>query len=101
MLRTCLVSRLKKVPKSLNCINSGSRAARGAAQFPRTEQRDSPSPFCFQRLEHELDFIKAQQTELEEVLRPLEASLASAPPGDAERERTYQGGDAFAGCCGR
>ena len=41
-------------------------------------------------MEHELDFIKGQQTELEDVLRPLEASLANAPPPDAERERTYQ-----------
>ncbi len=41
-------------------------------------------------MEHELDFIKGQQTELEDVLRPLEASLAGAPPPDAERERTYQ-----------
>ena len=46
-------------------------------------------PVIFQRLEHELDFIKGQQSELEDALRPLEASLASAPPPDAERERTY------------
>ncbi len=46
-----------------------------------------------QRLEHELDFVKGQQAELEELLKPLEASLAAgggAPPPDAERERTYQ-----------
>ena len=43
-----------------------------------------------QRLEHELDFIKGQQSELEDLLRPLEASLTTAPPPDPERERTYQ-----------
>ena len=37
-----------------------------------------------------MDFIKGQQTELEDVLTPLEASLVHAPPPDAERERTYQ-----------
>lgn len=37
-----------------------------------------------------MDFIKGQQGELEDVLRPLEASLSSAPTPDAERERTYQ-----------
>ncbi|CAB4054083.1 NUP62 [Lepeophtheirus salmonis] len=46
-----------------------------------------------QRLEHELDFIKGQQSELEEILRPLESSLntsdTSGPPPDTERERTY------------
>jgi len=42
-----------------------------------------------QRLEHELDFVKSQQSELEEILRPLEASLLDAPPPDAERERIY------------
>ena len=40
-----------------------------------------------QRLEHELDFIKGQQSELEDLLRPLEASLTAAPPPDPERER--------------
>ena len=43
-----------------------------------------------QRLEHELDFIKGQQSELEDLLRPLESSLTAAPPPDPERERTYQ-----------
>ena len=43
-----------------------------------------------QRLEHELDFIKGQQSELEDVLAPLEASLVNGLPPDAERERTYQ-----------
>ena len=43
----------------------------------------------FQRLEHELDFVKSQQLELEEILRPLEESLSDAPPPDAERERIY------------
>ena len=44
---------------------------------------------CLQRLEHELDFVKSQQSELDEILRPLEASLSNAPPPDAERERIY------------
>jgi len=43
----------------------------------------------FQRLEHELDFVASQQSELEEILRPLEEPLAGAPPPDAERERIY------------
>ena len=43
-----------------------------------------------QRLEHELDFIKSQQTELEDILKPLETGVANAPPPDPERERTYQ-----------
>ena len=45
-----------------------------------------------QRLEHELDFVAGQQTELEEALRPLEASISagSGGPVDTERERTYQ-----------
>lgn len=43
-----------------------------------------------QRLEHELDFIKGQQTELEDILKPLEDSLSSVPTTDIERERTYQ-----------
>ena len=44
-----------------------------------------------QRLEHELDFIKGQQSELEDLLRPLEASLTTAPPPvDPKREQTYQ-----------
>merc|ERR1719266_2089729 len=42
-----------------------------------------------QRLEHELDFVAAQQSELEEMLKPLEASLASTGPVDSERERIY------------
>lgn len=43
-----------------------------------------------QRLEHELDFVASQQTELEEALAPLEASLASGGQTvDSERERTY------------
>jgi E3 ubiquitin-protein ligase UBR4/nuclear pore complex protein Nup62 len=40
-------------------------------------------------LEHELDFVASQQSELEEILRPLEEPLAGAPPPDAERERIY------------
>ena len=44
---------------------------------------------CFQMLEFKLDFINTEHSELEESLRPLEASLACAPPPDAERERTY------------
>ena len=42
-----------------------------------------------QRLEHELDFIKGQQSELEDLLRPLEASLTAAPLPDSEHERTW------------
>ena len=42
-----------------------------------------------QRLDHELDFVSAQQGELEEMLKPLEASLASTGPVDSERERIY------------
>ena len=42
-----------------------------------------------QRLEHELDFVAAQQSELEEILKPLEASLTNAGPIDSERERVY------------
>ena len=42
-----------------------------------------------QRLDHELDFVVAQQAELEEALKPLEASLAYCGPVDIERERTY------------
>ena len=38
-----------------------------------------------QRLEHELDFVSAQQSELEEILKPLEASLANAGPVDSKR----------------
>ena len=41
------------------------------------------------RLDHELDFVAAQQAELEEALKPLEASLANCGPVDIERERTY------------
>ncbi len=45
-------------------------------------------------MEHELDFIKGQQSELEELLRPLEASVGAVDltphAVDVERERTYQ-----------
>ncbi|XP_077548908.1 nuclear pore glycoprotein p62-like [Haemaphysalis longicornis] len=47
------------------------------------------------RLEHELDFVGAQQGELERLLAPLEEALRSAPPlsvqqhADLEREHTY------------
>ena len=44
----------------------------------------------FQRLEHELDFIKGLQSELEDVLKPLEASVADVPAVDQERQKTYQ-----------
>ena len=51
---------------------------------------ESLRQFSFvQRLEHELDFVQSQQSELEEILRPLEEPLAGAPPPDAERERIY------------
>jgi len=43
-----------------------------------------------QRLDHELDFVAAQQAELEEALKPLEANVATGGPVDGERERTYQ-----------
>jgi len=42
-----------------------------------------------QRLEHELDFVAAQQSELEEILKPLEAGLANTGSVDSERERVY------------
>ena len=47
-----------------------------------------------QRLEGELDFIQAQQRELEEMLVPLEQSVEQMPPisfqqhADLEREHT-------------
>ncbi|XP_013399317.1 nuclear pore glycoprotein p62-like, partial [Lingula anatina] len=49
-----------------------------------------------QRLDHELDFILAQQKELEEMLVPLEKTIEQLPPisyqqhADLEREHTYQ-----------
>jgi nuclear pore complex protein Nup62 len=49
-----------------------------------------------QRLDHELDFILAQQRELEDLLLPLEQSVAQLPPvsyqqhADLEREHTYK-----------
>jgi len=43
-----------------------------------------------QRLDHELDFVAAQQAELEEALKPLEATVSTGGPVDGERERTYQ-----------
>ncbi|GFS68575.1 nuclear pore glycoprotein p62, partial [Nephila pilipes] len=49
-----------------------------------------------QRLDLELDFILAQQSELEELLNPLEKSIESTPNihvqqhADLEREHTYQ-----------
>ena len=49
---------------------------------------------CF-RLEHELDYIVAQQKELEDMLVPLEETVATQQQGtiytqhaDMERERT-------------
>ena len=48
-----------------------------------------------QRLDHELDFILAQQRELEEMLVPLEKSIDQMPPinyqqhANPEREHTY------------
>lgn len=47
-----------------------------------------------QRLDHELDFIVAQQRELEELLTPLEKSVEASPSlsiqqhADLEREHT-------------
>lgn len=46
------------------------------------------------RLDHELDFIQAQQKELEEMLEPLEKAVDQLPPigyqqhADLEREHT-------------
>lgn len=48
-----------------------------------------------QRLEHELDYVAAQQGELERLLAPLESALRTAPAlsvqqhADLEREHTY------------
>merc|ERR1712071_573110 len=45
------------------------------------------------RLESELDFVRAQQRELEEMLLPLEDNLqqeVNSIPHDTEREHTYQ-----------
>jgi len=43
-----------------------------------------------QQLDHELDFILAQQRELEEVLVPLEKTTSEVPSNtDPEREHTY------------
>jgi len=47
-----------------------------------------------QHLDYELDFILAQQRELEDLLAPLEESVAQLPPihyqqhADLEREHT-------------
>ena len=47
------------------------------------------------RLNNELEFIITQQNELEEMLKPLEESVAKYPPinyqqhTDTERENTY------------
>lgn len=41
-------------------------------------------------LEHELDFVLAQQKELEELLAPLEKDLANVTIRDPEREHMYQ-----------
>lgn len=49
-----------------------------------------------QRLDNELDFIRSQQKELEDLLTPLETSMEQLPPlsyqhhADIEREHTYQ-----------
>ncbi|XP_064601372.1 nuclear pore glycoprotein p62-like [Liolophura sinensis] len=49
-----------------------------------------------QRLDNELDFIRAQQRELEELLSPLESAVQQLPSisyqqhADLEREHTYQ-----------
>uniref|UniRef100_A0A023GIX0 Putative nuclear pore glycoprotein p62 ixodes scapularis nuclear pore glycoprotein p62 n=1 Tax=Amblyomma triste TaxID=251400 RepID=A0A023GIX0_AMBTT len=48
-----------------------------------------------QRLEHELDYVAAQQAELERLLAPLESAMRTAPAlsvqqhADMEREHTY------------
>lgn len=41
-----------------------------------------------QQLDHELDFIVAQQRELEECLLPLEKELADINVSDPERDAT-------------
>lgn len=49
-----------------------------------------------QRLDQELDFILGQQSELEDMLKPLELALEQLPPitfqqhADLEREHTYK-----------
>lgn len=49
-----------------------------------------------QRLDQELDFILSQQSELEDMLKPLELALEQLPPityqqhADLEREHTYK-----------
>ncbi|KAK6643710.1 hypothetical protein RUM43_005220 [Polyplax serrata] len=43
-----------------------------------------------QQLDHELDFIVAQQRELEECLLPLEKELADVTVSDPERDTTYR-----------
>lgn len=49
-----------------------------------------------QRLDNELDFIRSQQKELEDLLMPLESAMEQLPPlnyqhhADLEREYTYQ-----------
>ena len=52
-----------------------------------------------QRLEHELDFVAGQQSELEEILKPLEAALSNTGHIDTEREKIYSvgGGQAVEG----
>jgi nuclear pore complex protein Nup62 len=42
-----------------------------------------------QQLDNELDFILAQQRELEECLAPLEKELSSNGVADPEREHMY------------
>lgn len=46
-----------------------------------------------QQLDHELDFIVAQQRELEECLLPLEKEFANITVSDPERDTTYRMAD--------
>lgn len=43
-----------------------------------------------QQLDHELDFVLAQQRELEECIVPLEKELKDVPITDQDRNHTYQ-----------
>lgn len=43
-----------------------------------------------QQVDHELDFVLAQQRELEECIVPLEKELKDVPITDQDRNHTYQ-----------
>ena len=51
-------------------------------------------PYFFLRLDQELDFIMAQQQELEEMLKPLEEAVSTSTSGSrqlqqADKERDF------------